>query len=51
MQGFVMKSPGFLLVRSGWSEEITWALALTRVISFLNPKKIVLLCKSSIQEV
>ena len=32
MQGFVMKSPGSLLVRSGWTEEITWALALTLVI-------------------
>ena len=35
MQGFVMKSPGSLLVRSSWTEEITWALALILVISLL----------------
>ena len=38
MQGFVVKSPGSLLVRSGWNEEITWALALTLVISLLMIK-------------
>ena len=38
MQGFVVKSPGSLLVRSGWNEEITWVLALTLVISLLTIK-------------
>ena len=38
MQSFVMKLPGSLLVRSGWNEEITWALALTLVISLLMIK-------------
>lgn len=38
MQGFVMKLPGSLLVRSGWNEEIIWALALTLVISLLMIK-------------